>query len=107
MIRSVVQYCLNTYHWVCRQRPFQHGFLQTLFHGRIIVLGHRASHYLLLKHISLLQILGRAETHFHMTVLAVSAGLLLILILYIRLLLNRLPVGYLGSGKLYLHLVFI
>ncbi len=107
MIGTVVENRLDAYHRIARHRPLLHGFLKSLFHRRIIVLGNGAPYYLLLEHIGLLQILGRAEPHFHMSVLAVPAGLLFVFVFHIRLLPDGLPICNLGTIQLHLYLVLI
>ena len=51
MVGAVVENRPHTHHRIRGQGPLDHGFLQPLFHCRVIVLGHGAAHYLLIEDI--------------------------------------------------------
>ena len=104
MVGSVIENRLHAHYRISGQRSLRHGFLNTLFHCREIVLRNRAAYNYLLEYIRRLQITGGLEGHLYVTVLAVSAGLFLILGIHICFLLNGLPESNLRLGKFYRYL---
>ncbi len=87
MVRSVVESRLHTDYRITCQRSLEHGFLKSLLNSREVVLRNRTADYRLFEDIRRIKV---AELHLDMAVLTVSAGLLLILGVYIGILLNSL-----------------
>ena len=107
MVGSIVKHSLYAHYRIPCQGALHHGFLDTLFHCREVVLRNRAAHYDLLEHVGRLQIAGGLEGHLYMAVLSVSAGLLLVLGIHVRFLADGLPEGYLRTLQLDLYFEFI
>ena len=107
MIGAVIQDCLYSHNRISSQRTGFHGLSQSLFYRREVVLRNRSSDHLFFKDIRLIQIAGRLKTHFYMTVLAVPAGLLLVLGIHIGFFAYGLPESDLRLRKLHLHLIAV
>ena len=90
MIGSVVQDSLDADYRISGHRACGHGISDTLLNSREEVLRDSAADNDLLEYISFVKVSGRLESHLDMTVLAVSAGLLLILGINVAVLADRL-----------------
>ena len=106
MVGAVVQGCLHADYGVSCQRSALNGFLDTLFHCREVVFRNGAAHNDLFEYIRRFRITGIFEAHLNVTVLTVSAGLLLIFCIHIRILADGLAERYLRACKLHIHFVF-
>ena len=90
MIGAVHQGGLESYHRISCQRALLHALLDSLLNRREVVLRNRAAEHSLLEDVGSLQIAGGLELHLDVAVLAVSAGLLLVLALDLHFLLEGL-----------------
>src|SRR5699024_6542940 len=89
MVGSIVEDRFHSDYRVSGERSFHHGFLESLFHCREIVLRNSTANYALLKNIRRVQIMGRLKFHLDMSVLSVAARLFLIFHIHIRVLADR------------------
>ena len=86
MIRTIYQSCLYANYRICGQRTFYAAFCHAPFNCREVVLRNCAAEYFLLEYIRFFQVTGRFKDHLNITVLAMSAGLLLIFALNLNFL---------------------
>ncbi len=90
MVRAIIQDRLHAHYRISGQRSFKYRFLESLLYSRKIILRNRSAYHHFFKHERRLQISRRLKLHLNMAVLSVSAGLLLVLGIHIRILLQSL-----------------
>ena len=96
MVGTVVEHRFNIYYLAAGQRAFLHGFDQALFNSRYVVLRNGTAEEFFGEFEFFL---GRAEADVYVAVLSGTAGLLLVLALYVGLAFNGFSVSdLLGNG---------
>ena len=105
MIGSIVQDRFHAHNRISGKRSFYNRFLKPLLHSREVVLRNRAAYNAFFEDIRCIQVPGRLELHLDMSVLAVSAGLFLILHIHIGVLADRLTERNLRRLQIDLHFI--
>ncbi len=92
-------------HWVSGKRTSLDRLRDALLDSREVILRHRTAYNLLIEDVRRVQVAGGTELHLDMSVLAMAAGLLLVLVLHVGVLADRLAEGNLGLLDLDLDVV--
>ena len=95
MVGSIIKDGFHADYRISGQRSLHHRSLESLFHCREVVLRHCAADYDLFEYIWSLQVSGGFEFHLDMTILSMSAGLLLILGIHVGIFADCLTEGHL------------
>ena len=107
VVGSIIQCSLQADNRICSKRSLEDGLGNTLFNSGEVVLRYAAADDLFVELISFLEISGGSEFDLDVTVLAVSAGLLLVLGIDISSLADGLAVSDLGLDSIDLDLVLV